>query len=91
MNCHEIPMKISQEIGHISIWNDFVLCIWIIDLTFGELKSLQIRQSGEYDIELSANPAMYLVSMYIISSGQFKRSILTLYQYSIILFPRIKS
>ena len=34
----------------------FVLCIWLLDLTVGELKSSQIRQSGEHDIEFSANP-----------------------------------
>ena len=33
-----------------------VLCIWLIDSTVGELKSSQIRQSGEHDIEFSANP-----------------------------------
>ena len=33
-----------------------LLCVWLIDITFGELKSSQICQSGEHDIEFSANP-----------------------------------
>ena len=37
----------------------FVLCIWLIDLTVGEMKSSQIRQSGEHDIEFSTNPDLY--------------------------------
>ena len=35
----------------------YYVCIWLIDLTVGKLKSSQIRQSGEHDIEFSANPA----------------------------------
>ena len=45
--------------GCISIWKMFVLCIWLIDLTVGELKSSQISQSGEHDIEFSANPDLF--------------------------------
>ena len=50
--------KISQQMGCVSIWKMFVLCIWLIDLTVGELKSSQVRQSGKHDIEFSANPDM---------------------------------
>ena len=51
-----IKKKKSQEMGHISIGKGFVVCIWLIDLAFGEFKSLQIRQSNELGIECSANP-----------------------------------
>ena len=47
----------------------FVLCIWLIDLTVGELKSSQIRQSGEHDIEFSAYPEMGTFSIQIGTGG----------------------
>ena len=51
---------LSSRLDDLSEQYFFVLCIWLIDLTFGALKSSEIRQSGEHDIEVSANPGYIL-------------------------------
>ena len=50
--------------------------IWLIDLTFGELKLSQICYSGEHDIEFSTNsviPCVQIPPIYIhtVSSVSF--------------------
>ena len=47
----------------------FVLCSWLIDSTVGELKSSEIHQSGEHDIEFSANPAYVIIQSHGVSAG----------------------